>query len=101
MAWALSAETQLDEANTLRTSSTELTPDPASKRSRTSASNGPEAPLIDPEPTSSWSNSAATLTCGPGSASTRAEIAAQHDTWLSSRPLEISDRSAPSTAAGC
>ena len=30
-----------------------------------------------------------------------AEVAAQHDTWLSSRPLASSERSPPISAAGC
>ena len=63
---------------------------------------GPAAPDVDADPTSSWSNRAAIAMCWPGVArSTSADVAAQHDTWLSSRPLAISERSAPSTAACC
>ena len=56
----------------------------------------------DAEPTSSWSNSAidGDVVAGLGGGE-RATVAAQHDTWLSRRPLASSERSAPSTAAGC
>ena len=53
------------------------------------------------EPTSSWSNRAIIATWSAGAAATSADVAAQHDTRLSSRPLASSERSAPSTAAGC
>ena len=61
---------------------------------------GPDAPVVDAEPTSSWSNRAIIATWSAGSAAARAVVAAQHDTWLSRRPLASSERSAPSTAAG-
>ena len=89
MAWALSADTQLDEANTAADVVDGVDAGPGEQPLETSASNGPEAPLVEPEPTSSWSNSAATPRWGPGSAPTRAVIAAQHDTWLSRRPLAM------------
>jgi hypothetical protein len=61
---------------------------------------GPDAPVIDADPTSSWSNRAIIATCPSGSAAVNAVVAAQHDTWLSRRPLASSERSAPRTAAG-
>ena len=62
------------------------------RRSRMVDRNGPEAPAVLAEPTSSWSNSAITATSAVGAAAARAVVAAQHDTRLSRRPLASMDR---------
>ena len=93
--------TQHDDRAKLRSRSSRVPPRASTWRSSTRSSNGPPAPVVDADPTSSWSLSTIIAIARSGSAPTIASTAAQHDTRLSRRPLASSDSSAPSTAAGC
>ena len=59
------------------------------------SSSGPAAPVALIEPTSSWSNNATTFVALGFGVLTNAEIAAQHEAWLSRRPLAKSESSTP------
>ncbi len=70
------------------------------RRRSTSDRNGPEAPDLVLEPTSSWSNAARTEMASPPGASTKAVSDACTDERLSRRHDAKNSPCAPNTALG-
>ena len=93
----MSLDTQADAAIDRRKLASSL--DERVRRSSTACRSGPDAPVADSDPTSSWSNRQTSgVTSFVGSVASNASSAHQHDTRLSRRADAMRSCAGPSSA---